>query len=219
MTTTTERPILFSPGLIQAIRDGRKTETRRVIAPQPNIRGNIVAAQALFSVGGVDFACPYGRVEGDRIWVRETWAAPALCDRQSPSEIVLRKVVYRADHLTGRPPFATGRWRPSIHMPRWASRLILEVEYIRPERLFELTEAGAQAEGLKKVGDKWQGKPPRRPSEKNLHDSARDAFRELWDHINGERSDGAYRWERNPWVWAVTFRLLEDRTSDISRAS
>lgn len=125
-------------------------------------------------------ASPYGS-PGDFLWVRETWAAPRR-----------NEVVYRADDDLWEPM----RWRPSIHMPAWASRLFLRVEAVRVERLCDITEADAEAE----LG--WR--TPRGAQGQTVRPGPRDAFRALWSTINGPKS-----WDANPWVWVVTFARVD----------
>lgn len=170
-------------------------------------------------------ACPYGQ-PGDRLWVRETYA---LSHRDDNTEATPKDrdawdwpPVYRADGedqgggWTRRMPSGVERWiappwRPSIHMPRWASRLTLEVTSVRVERLHDITEDDARAEGVdwsrpEPYGEKWDddredprevGYPPAGAS------FARDNFRRLWSSINGPES-----WAANPWVWVVGFRRV-----------
>lgn len=204
----TDRPILFSGPMVRAILSGAKTETRRVVKPAPSqrkwldLRGAAAAEPA--GAHGVQFRlpggspltcvpCPYG-VPGDRLWVKETWMASAAND--SGDEALIG---YRADDtdewrdITG-PAMnhddklewcsrwvgrGNGAWQPSIYMPRWASRLTLAVEAVRVERLHEIDDAGARAEGV----------------------ADREAYRVLWCDINGAES-----WDVNPWVWVVEFK-------------
>lgn len=178
-----ERPILFSAPMVRALLDGRKTQTRRVVKPQPTatreeaIRTYGKGGTFILEAGFFGVRCPYGQL-GDRLWVRETWGACA----GSP--------VYRADDNATCPD--GGRWKPSIHMPRWASRITLEVTGVRVERLQDISEEDAIAEGVpEQRGDPW-------------------AFQCLWDSINGARERCS--WAANPWVWAITFsRRTEDK--------
>lgn len=184
-----ERPILFSAPMVRALLDGRKTQTRRIASKpvrHPDL-GNLYAPGALVLEREprhvIERACPYGK-PGDRLWVRETWAR----DDEDGS------FMYRADigrdmnadaweqgRLEGVPRY---RWRPSIHMPRAASRLTLEVSGVRIERLQEISDADCIAEGTAQHPDgPWH------------------AYRSLWTLINGQAS-----WDANPWVWVVEFR-------------
>jgi len=165
-----ERPILFSGPMVRAILEGRKTQTRRIVKPQP-LRDRGVMA---FNDGEhPQMRCPYGK-PGDRLWVRETW-----CPDVEPYTFR-----YKAD---GDEPLE--RWRPSIHIPRWASRITLEVVSVRVERLQNISEDDALAEGITLVE---RGTSPV------------DQFNKLWESINGPGS-----WEANPWVWVVEFKRIE----------
>ena len=206
-----ERPILFSGPMVRAIMEGRKTQTRRLLAPQPEV----VDTRGIYGVKcyqwgkrqfwppGVQSAsepgtihpqswggskhlsfCPYGS-PGDRLWVRETF-------RMGGS-----KAEYAADdYFTGeRATRYSTLWRPSIFMPRCLSRILLEVVDVRVQQLQQITEEDAIAEGCNDrvlMGEAREG-------------MAREDYRRLWDQINGKRAP----WESNPWVWAVTFRRIE----------
>jgi hypothetical protein len=205
-----ERPILFSASMVRAILDGTKTQTRRVVKPSrgrpieflggggldgpdwnnPECWGYEWQDSASFVTLKADpmemhqytYPCPYGQ-PGDRLWVRE-----AFCDDWKEE----RGFVYRADGgFDGEMTDAGCKWRPSIHMPRAASRITLEVTGVRVERLQDISEADAQAEGCADV-DYSAGR------------TYRHAYRDLWESINGE---GA--WSLNPWVWVVSFHRME----------
>lgn len=168
--STRERPILFSGPMIRAILADRKTQTRRIVK---------VPGGHVFDF--MDLTKPRAYRPGDRLWVRETWAkAGEVGDR----------VEYRADN----PDPESARWRPCIHMPRWASRITLEVTGVCIDRLQRISEADAKAEGV----DPYE--QPCGPA----HPHAL-AFRELWDSFNGKRAP----WASNPWVWVVSFKRLE----------
>lgn len=188
-----ERPILFSAPMVRAILDGTKTQTRRVVKipgvmphtsfvithPEEEIIRFDDGTFHYLSTAAMSgpYACPYGQ-PGDRLWVRETWG---LARQQFDHES--RDVVYRAD--TQRPE-PDDRWRSSIHMPRWASRILLEVTDVRVQRLQDITEADVVAEGVSTPGP-----------------FAVHHFMDLWNSINGT---GA--WNANPWVWALSFRRV-----------
>lgn len=167
-----ERPILFSSPMVRALIAGTKTQTRRVVK-------------------GEWIVCPYGG-PGDRLWVREShWWFKDEHDPVTgyyPPKLTAEDVEYRAD---GERP---GRsWRPSIHMPRWASRITLEITGVRVERLQDISAEDCIAEGMQ--------------SRMREHDAVcdlRDQYRDLWEHINGPGS-----WDANPWVWVLEFRRLE----------
>ena len=182
-----ERPILFSASMVRAILDGRKTQTRRIVKPQPDIvaDGGLVVGVSTpedqkYGRLGKALPCPYGK-PGERLWVRESWAWYGC-------EYIPSDVVYRAD--TESLPGEYGRWRPSIHMPRWASRITLEITEVRVERLQEMNRGDAMEEGCP-FANMQKGPDPR------------DWFRDLWQSINGPDS-----WDANPWVWVVGFRKV-----------
>ena len=213
MTAVKERPILFSAPMVRAILSGRKTQTRRVIKPQPQISS---ASDASWRDAKADLwrnarqyardCCPYGQI-GDVLWVRETWRAYGRV-RAGEWE---GGVEYRADlahrvfrdHAEwklgrdwcanrktggwGTPIHMTGGWGTPIHMPRWASRITLEITDVRVERLQETTGKDVAAEGF--------------PFSSDL-----DQFKLLWDDLNAKRGFG---WDANPWVWVLSFRRVE----------
>ena len=219
--TTTEKPILFSTELVQAILDGRKTQTRRVIKPQPDNKVNYVESLKddwwEFSQWYPDGdgtlidnkKCPYGK-PADELWVRETWQAlqhgsyePFDC---KPSQIPEQyaDLRYKADE--GETQYS---WKPSIHMPRWASRIQLSVDDIRVERVQEITEEDAKAEGIERTEWKYSTSPYRNYEYERMKpghncSTARKSFQTLWDSINADRD---YSWESNPWVWVVEFSI------------
>lgn len=188
---TTERPILFSAPMVRALLAGTKTQTRRAVKPTPRrVDGGVpyhdAPTWAHAEPGSAVVRCPYGR-RGDRLYVRETWAAPHSMDGHTPRFMPRDTRVHYAatedrDGLL---------WRPSIHMPRWASRITLEVTEVRVERLQAISEADARAEGFE------LGAPP-------CTDAPIRWYRHLWDQING-----AGAWDANPWVWAVSFRVIQ----------
>jgi len=198
MTTTTavkERPILFSGPMVRAILEGRKTMTRRVVKPQPF---TVLSRDEWHSraMSGVDpygcrpigsrvleemqDECPYGK-PGERLWVRETFA-------KWTSGNCKECCVYRADV-----PQAY-EWKPSIHMPRWASRITLEITDVQVERLQEITEADAIREGSQIPVAELPA------SCRSGCLTERTAFSRIWESINGAGS-----WANNPWVWVVSF--------------
>jgi hypothetical protein len=208
-----ERPILFSAPRVRAILDGSKTQTRRVVKhplAQAAVRINSYKGQSEFDcifpddTGGI-IQCPYG-IPGDRLWARETFAMNEA--KGGPP------VVYRADHgeaqsvFVERPHSAewdvvVTRWRPSIFMPRAASRILLEITDVRVQRLQEISEEDALAEGVSDGGCLSCGSSEPCGCSDPQPD-ARDSFSWLWQSIHG--SDG---WHADPWVWAITFRRIE----------
>ncbi len=225
MTPVAERPIIFGVEGVRAILAGTKTQTRRVIKPQPNAGTN----GRMVTLGGAswglldgyllgEWRCPYG-VPGDRLWVRETWLEldgrhqPPRCAYradQKPGDLDSEEI--RQEYIRCGYPY---RWRPSIHMPRWASRLTLELTDVRVQRLQEISEQDAQAEGAVyypeiprgRYGDngtRWQMAVVPRDTDDCLT-SARLAFGNAWNKINGSKRA---MWSSNPWVWAISFRRV-----------
>ncbi len=205
-----ERPILFNGPMVRALLDGSKTQTRRVVKMPDSLTSNdltLTRMQDGYSDGyrpvfGLDdepnaFSCknPYGQ-PGDRLWVRETFDFLPAGGPDEPQACV---IVYWATGSTeprsapeSYNPMIYGREkvRPSIHMPRWASRITLEVTGVRVERLHGITRGDAMAEGCP-FPNMAQGPDPR------------DWYAELWGAINGPGN-----WDANPWVWVVEFRRL-----------
>lgn len=172
------RPIPFSASKTRAILDGRKTMTRLVIKPQPC--SNVVIS------GSFEAPCPHGK-PSDRLWVREAFNT---CGG---------KPFYRADGEL-HPDW---KWRQSMRMPRWASRITLEITAVRVERLRDISEEDAKAEGMSDV-------PYIMDWEQDIRgfgpgSITRPRFRHLWDRYNAKRGHG---WDTNPWVWVITFRRL-----------
>ena len=214
---TKERPILFSAAMVLATLEGRKTQTRMVIKPQPKSK-NTDAYPDRYNHGPEwafwlpdnrmteeqTWKCPYGE-PGDRLWVRETWIHGGF---ERGGDML---TLYRADgdHELVK------RWKPSISMPRCLSRIMLEITGVRVERVQEITHDGALAEGIQKrdlqVGNKFNlvthyvAFPEK---DGGLH-SAVAAFEMLWDSANAKRGFG---WDENPWVWVVEFRKCEPST-------
>jgi hypothetical protein len=191
-----ERPILFSGPMVRALLDGKKTQTRRLIKPQPphwhwsRVREYAERDGLTFQLPGQDYWVkppPFGK-PGDRLWVKETFVAP-----------VDGKPVYRASIPYGNLDCHFKPWRPSIFMPRKASRITLEITSIRVERLNDISEEDAKAEGAeiqKETPGGWVICGPR-------IGSYREGYRWLWEQINGADS-----WDANPWVWAITFKRI-----------
>ncbi|OWF79180.1 hypothetical protein B4900_10935 [Yersinia rohdei] len=202
-----EKPILFNAEMVNAILSGRKTQTRRIIREKTLHLFDVAAsAGECHSLELCDERsqsyylefCQLGQ-PGDQLWVRETFGKY----RAAPSGFV-----YRAD---GELPCGDPeRWTPSIHMPRWASRINLLITGVRVERLQDISEQDALAEGLKtgKFGNEnnWQD-GFYMPGDNQPHFSAKLAFRELWDSIYGQKE--GENWQANPWVWVIEFERME----------
>lgn len=214
-----ERPILFSSEMVRAILDGRKTQTRRIVKSEialdwlDNAKFN-----PEFVAHPENDMCKYGKV-GDRLWVRETFAiVPRTAYAQSDNcqQIIKPNCNHDAAIFRAGWERSTGGicWKPSIHMPRWASRITLEITSIRVERLHEIKKADAISEGTD-----WKKCPSHQTA-----DSFRDqkiarsmgmasafsaeidyvsGFKILWESINGVGS-----WSKNPWVWVVEFKRV-----------
>ncbi|MDJ7508734.1 hypothetical protein LD771_12040 [Salmonella enterica] len=204
-----ERGMIFNGEMVRAILEGRKTQTRRVLGtyqdavkfcPEWDVNGK----QIFIVLGEKDHTgmnpvitaipCPFGQ-PGDRIWVRETF-------RVHSRATDVATLVYRASvrnswtEQTHRVPVAVcnkpatpEKWTPSIHMPRWASRITLEITDVRVERLNSITESDAEAEGVTDTG---------------FGDLLVDGFRYLWKSIYGDDS-----WQANQWVWVIEFKRVE----------
>lgn len=210
-----EKPILFSGPMVRVILEGKKTQTRRVVKPQPVYRCDVddptgitcngwwwtkpngtgihsqVSEAALKSTFERSlYWCPYGKPD-DRLWVRETWASDDG-----------RTAFYRADGETynyGLP------WKPSIHMPRWASRITLEICSVRVERLQEISGEDLKAEGISGLLCYGPACGPACTQERRC-EGRKEAFIDLWNSLNAARGFG---WETNPYVWVLEFRRLQ----------
>jgi len=201
------RPILFKPDMVRAILEGRKTMTRRIVKPQPPLGSDGVAYNPshfepdrgwYWKPHGGFAKCPYG-APGDMLWVREAFSGPHGCRNLKPSEWPEGcPIWYWTDgNVAG---FDATQPKPSIHMPRWASRLTLEITDVRVERLQDISEDDARAEGIADGGCLNCGEPEPCGCSDPQPD-ARDAFIHLWQSINGDQS-----WSANPWVWVVSFK-------------
>lgn len=199
-----ERPILFSGPMVRALLAGTKTQTRRIAKPvrHPDL-GNMYAPGALVLEHEpqhvIDRCCPYGR-PGDRLWVRETHMNWWKLDPANPEgpRLFSHVAAYAADGYELEPG---ERWIPSIHMLRAASRILLEITGVRVERLQDINEMDAAAEGVAT----WA---PGALSPDSLNADPSDQFRWLWSSINGPDS-----WSANPWVWVVEFKRVQQASS------
>ncbi|HDW1350522.1 hypothetical protein [Klebsiella variicola] len=217
-----ERGMIFNGEMVRAILDGRKTQTRRIMKPQPEPcpRGGHWWPSNVFKTmlhvedemqngkggwgGLVGDACPFGDV-GDRIWVRETWAEAGA----SAPDLKLYRANY-PEHVPSIyenvPPAEEIRWTPSIHMPRWASRILLEITDVRVERLNAISEEDAEAEGIdmEALYDSQDCYDCIADHNMTGRPTVTGAFKYLWESIYGE--DG---WKANPWVWVIEFKRVE----------
>lgn len=218
-----ERPIIFIAPMVRALLDGRKTMTRRIVKPQPVLERDLLEPDNpnafLFAVktdvgttqmlGRKNFTerfCPHQ--PSDRMWVKETFNT---CGG---------KPFYRASGEM----HADWKWKPSIFMPRWASRITLELTSVRVERVQDITETDAKSEGLvswKSGYPRSTGCPPAgyitlwsTAELKGWTPAGREspvqAYRSLWDSLNAKRG---FRWETNPWVWAISFKVIKPTTA------
>ncbi|WP_396266899.1 hypothetical protein [Klebsiella pneumoniae] len=203
-----ERGMIFNGEMVRALLDGRKTQTRRPIKWKQTRFTEIGEREdgskwpwSEDAEHACDFwhPCPFGAV-GDRIWVRETWAEAGA----SAPDLKLYRANY-PEHVPSIyenvPPAEEIRWTPSIHMPRTASRILLEITDVRVERLNSISQEDAQAEGLELTG--W------RPTYSDPDSGGEvmtpyDNFAELWSSIYGDES-----WQANPWVWVIEFKRVE----------
>ena len=232
------RPILMSAPMVRALLDGRKTQTRRIVKPQPSVRYGMVYLpkciagfhpdylSGRLSIEGVkrpDFSSSFGK-RGDLLWVRESWSIKDCGNRVSissdgwPKGWPTDRVRYEADCAE----FSWNR-RASIHMPRWASRLTLELTDVRVERLREISASDAVAEGIEAIphtdggylnythegaGTGYYTDKPGHPG-----GGARSSYESLWESINGADS-----WLTNPWVWALSFVVHQENVDAVLQA-
>lgn len=189
-----ERPILFSGPMVRAILDGRKTQTRRAVKTPiwtgrddpnpaaPNRYGDVATIKP----------CPYGQ-PGDRLWVRETFA-PLVGGPFAPDNPIMYKATVEKPEIWS--------WKPSIFMPRWASRITLEITGIRIQRVQEISCDDCRAEGCGTEEIPWCGDGYTR------HPWV-DTYRRLWNDINADS------WGDNPWVWVIEFRQIQNAQADL----
>ena len=222
-----DRPILFSAPMVRALLEGRKTQTRRIIKPQPTGRIDPLRSynhgrmEIAFGPdmrdkgGGPKWWRPLAQA-GDRLWVREAWRCHSWAsdvatfmyrahERHSYTEMTEQFPVAGREYI--RPGMS---WKPSIHMPRWASRLTLIVTDIRVQRLQDISKTDAIAEGVERDSDGWRDYmlPHTR-----LCVSATGSFQTLWNHINGPDA-----WKANPWISAYTFTVINCNIDQIGAA-
>lgn len=217
-----ERPILFSGPMVRAILAGTKSQTRRVCKPQPISAGSLGKRRvyrdeefkrAWESIPGTgecdqDRDCPYGQ-PGDRLWVREEFnigralpncegvADEELWIGRMPKDDPRKQAFMSAWQICYAADGCDGKMRPSIHMPRWASRITLEITSVRVERLQAISEADAISEGVTAVSSGGVTLF----ATTGVNCSAKDAYAALWESINGPGS-----WDANPWVWCISFK-------------
>lgn len=199
------KPILFSTQMVQAILEGRKTQTRRVLKPQPLVHNEVIKMPIpvdeyskvlkqyvkkgyteIYTKGVLQGMiapkCPFGEV-GDTIWVRETWQTWAL------------GWIYKASYGADLPQNV--KWKPSIFMPKEACRIFLKITNIRVERLQDISESDAECEGAKKMPLENLG---------GAFPNHKSGFESLWQSINGKES-----WDSNPYVWVIEFETIKNQ--------
>lgn len=203
--TRSERPVIFNGAMSLAVVELRKTVTRRPLAlkhqghdfarMQDGYPDGLRAVFAINDDADYSVRSPFG-MPGDKLWVRECFVCThAFAQRVAPDEATAREwqasTHYRADYASGSlsEAFPEGGWKPSIHMPRWASRTVLDVLDVRVERLQSMSEEDARAEGV----DGLESSHPNAPARMN--------FATLWDGVYP-----AMRWSTNPWVWRIEFK-------------
>ncbi|HGP4154511.1 TPA: hypothetical protein ACLMQJ_002726 [Yersinia enterocolitica] len=217
-----EKPILFNSEMVNAILSGRKTQTRRIISEKTlHLFGVAASAGECHLIEMCDqrsqsfYAefCPLGK-PGDQLWVREAFAT-GLCTKST--------LAYRATHKTEDLEEGWGetiKWTPSIHMPRWASRINLLITSVRVERLNDISEQDAMAEGITAkeviIETRYEGGGHVEITAERFffvggddegYESAEEAFAELWDSIYGQKE--GENWQANPWVWVIEFERME----------
>ncbi|HBX7818996.1 TPA: hypothetical protein MIG43_02085 [Klebsiella pneumoniae] len=222
-----ERGMIFNGEMVRALLDGRKTQTRRIIKDctvgRDPISKFIKIGKKFIGCYPEDVpelireCCPYG-VPGDRIWVRETWAEAGA----NAPDLKLYRANY-PEHVPSIyenvPPAEEIRWTPSIHMPRTASRILLEITDVRVERLNAISPEDAESEGLERTNFTGFGDEPGLPSypepdvyfdplKKQWKEYPPEAFAGLWESIYGADS-----WQANPWVWVIEFKRVEGGAS------
>ncbi|MBJ2270707.1 hypothetical protein JFT60_25345 [Pseudomonas sp. MF6772] len=215
MSQIKERPILFSAPMVRAILEGRKTVTRRATKVQPHIdaSGNFCVGSSNYGQDGygkpvtkhfVNGCCPYGK-PGDRLWVRETFIdlRGTGVERRPDPDGPLQRYAYAADCRPGshsdeaRKDFGL-KYKPSIHMPRAACRILLEITGVRVERLQDITYEQAAAEGVHRGPlREWCASDEGGA----CHKYPVPAFRDLWQSVGGN-------WDASPWVWVVEFKRV-----------
>lgn len=227
MRRAKERPILFNGEMVRAILDGRKTQSRRIIKPQPSID-----AMGNFCWNGICFGqdasgvprtqaiasplpssktkrthCPFGK-PGGRLWVRETFRYGTFedcvdCEYGCSKCPATGRPIYAAD-FCDLEKIEMGPWKPSIHMPRSACRILLEITGVRVERIQDITKADAEAEGFKLPPTESQG---------DWAVCARTNFRSTWQQLYGDS------WDNNDWVWVIDFKVKGRVSRDANEAA
>jgi hypothetical protein len=230
----TVRPILFSGPMVRALLDGRKSQTRRVMKPQPTNVANCdriewhtksgwcEASEDQFArliMEDLAHLLPYA--VGDLLWVREAWRVDARFDSYKPRELP-RTAHPNLDYLATAKPDdfgLAGKTRASFFMLRWASRLTLRVTEVRVQRLREISEEDAKAEGAPFDTEACDHKRHTCDEIGCSGPGYRGGFATLWDSLNAKRDGGAFSWASNPWVVAVSFEVIRANVNQVVEAS
>lgn len=216
-----ELPILFSTPMVQALLEGRKTQTRRILKNIPRISDNVERTGQLLSKSQTlrEAFCPYGEPD-DRLWVREKFVISGLMWQAKPS-LAIKYCSQSAVKYAASDNDWQHAWRPSIHMPKEAARIWLQVEEVRVERLHDISEEDILAEGVRipvngpnnvlfelgKDNSAFSFLPEIKEGEKYTQHQILFAFwAELWCKINGRKS-----WDANPWLWVIKFKKLQNQ--------
>ncbi len=193
------RPIIFNGEMVRALLDGRKTQTRRVIKPQPQLimDAEYEGYSMVPSIDGVNELhskqCPFG-TPGDLLWVRESIRLTSVMENGEP--ISDQPVWYLADNEQSRYHHYYPYSRPAIHMPRWASRITLKITSVHAERMQDISFDDAVAEGIN-----WL-----------INEHPVETFSKLWDSIY---ADKGYGWDKNPWVWVIKFDVIKKNVDEV----
>lgn len=233
--------IMFTPEHVLAIREGRKTQTRRVLEMPKELRvrfpanseGDIRERNGLwqkqagdFNVWSPEFGCPYGRPR-IALWVREPWRTEELASGEDgirfKADNEFRRIANTKEaaddwmKANDNGKYGTA-WRNAMFMPRWACRLMVEITAVRVEQVQEIRAKDVEAEGIKRYRrepgqdggfpDGWQDARPGYGGSVWIPSAFKDAYRVLWDEINGQRDGGIFAWKENPWVWVLEFKVL-----------
>jgi hypothetical protein len=209
-TAIKESPIRFNGPMVRAMLDGSKTQTRRIAKNRkdPDIGCDMAPCEIAGEPAAMQARiCPYGQ-PGERLWVRETWQGPMWEENEPwPENAYLPAHCQYAADGGRRPEYVDADdnyrqgWRPSIHMPRWASRILLEIVSVSVERLNDISAEDARAEGVD--AELAAAGALHGPSRTTLLPVTVHGFAHLWESINGAGS-----WDANPWVWVIEFRRV-----------
>jgi hypothetical protein len=216
-----DKPIIFSSEMVRAILDGRKTQTRRVVRPQPEEKPcgwppelNKLSWYWKNEYIGIPINlvnyCPYDSV-GDLLWVREKFAYlqnPEACFKEGEFPDV---AYWAGGNWDEAEPDQQPEWKPSIYMPKWATRIWLKITNIRVERVQDITLEDVVAEGVRLEGEDYMRAAFGVTKKGILECLVKPVFRNLWNSLNAKRG---YSWESNPWVWVIEFKIKDLQIRD-----